>query len=343
MAITANLPTDSASRTMTAPRMAPLRFEPILKRILWGGRRLETVLGKPLGEGHDHAESWELADHRLDVSRVAEGPLSGMTLRDLMRQYGKRILGEKTGACDQFPLLVKFLDAHQDLSVQVHPDDELGRVLAGDNGKTEAWVVVHAEPGSRIYAGLRPDVNREQFARALETGDVEPLLHQFEARVGDCIFIPAGTVHAIGAGVVIAEIQQMSDATFRVFDWNRVGADGQPRTLHIEQALASIDFETGPVQPRSAEAQPVAGGEIERLVHCPYFVIDRFRLKSAAQVGQHDRFTILLGLGGSAVVRHEGEEHLLKFGQTLLLPAEAGPCEIEPVEGEATVLTCSLP
>ena len=132
-------------------------------------------------------------------------------------------------------------------------------MLAGDNGKTEAWVVVHAEPGSRIYAGLQPGVNREQFARALETGEVEPLLHQFEAQVGDCIFIPAGTVHAIGAGVVIAEIQQMSDATFRVFDWNRVGADGKPRTLHIEQALASIDFETGPVQPRSAEAQAVAG------------------------------------------------------------------------------------
>ncbi|HEU5118717.1 MAG TPA: mannose-6-phosphate isomerase, partial [Isosphaeraceae bacterium] len=171
----------------------------------------------------------------------------------------------------------------------------------------------------------------------------EPLLHQFEARAGDCIFIPAGTVHAIGAGVVIAEIQQMSDATFRVFDWNRVGADGKPRTLHIEQALASIDFETGPVQPRSARAQPVPGGEIERLVRCPYFVIDRLRLKSAGQVGQHDRFTILLGLGGAAVVRHEGEEHPLRFGQTLLLPAEAGPCAIEPVEGEATILTCSLP
>ncbi|HEU5117551.1 MAG TPA: type I phosphomannose isomerase catalytic subunit, partial [Isosphaeraceae bacterium] len=135
MATSVDLPRYSAKGTTIVPRMAPLRFEPILKRILWGGRRLETVLGKPLGDGHDHAESWEVADHRLDVSQVAEGPLSGMTLRDLIHQYGKRLLGEKAGSRDQFPLLVKFLDAHQDLSVQVHPDDELGRVLAGDNGK----------------------------------------------------------------------------------------------------------------------------------------------------------------------------------------------------------------
>ncbi len=254
-----------------------------------------------------------------------------------------RLLGTKVGNREQFPLLVKFLDAHQDLSVQVHPDDDLGRTLADDNGKTEAWVVVHAEPGSRIYAGLQPGVNRDQFAKALETGQVEPLLHHFEARPGDCIFIPAGTVHAIGAGVVIAEIQQMSDATFRVFDWNRVGADGQPRTLHIEQALASIDFHSGPVNPLKAKPVTVEGGVRERLVDCPYFVLDRLTLRSIGHVGHSDRFSILLGLGGSAVVRHEGVPHPLGFGQTLLLPAEAGSCEIEPVEGETTVLSCTLP
>jgi mannose-6-phosphate isomerase len=342
--ISANLARTTAMNPSIPPNLAPLRFEPILKRILWGGRRLETVLGKALGEGHDHAESWELADHRHDVCRVAEGPLAGASLRDLMRTYGERLLGEAVGAPEQFPLLVKFLDAHQDLSVQVHPDDALGRELAGDNGKTEAWVVVHAEPGSLIYAGLRPGVTREAFAEGLETGRVEPLLHRFEARAGDCVFIPAGTVHAIGAGVIIAEIQQMSDATFRVFDWNRVGPDGKPRALHIEQALACTDFQTGPVHPRRREAEPVEGGRRERLVDCPYFRLDRLKLSGTGRVGHDDRFSILLGLGGSAVVRHDGEEHPLRLGQTLLLPAEVGPCEVEPAEdGETTVLACTLP
>lgn len=335
---------DESVASPTTTRWTPLRFEPIVKRILWGGRRLETVLGKRLEDGHDHAESWELADHHDDVSRVCEGPLKGRGLRELVRDHGQKVLGEAHGHRSQFPLLVKFLDAHQDLSVQVHPDDERGRVLADDNGKTEAWVVVHAEPGSRIYAGLRPGVRREAFAQALNEGRVEPLLHRFEPRPGDCIFIPAGTVHAIGAGVMVAEIQQMSDATFRVFDWNRVGADGKPRALHIEQALASIDFETGPVHPRRAEVEEVPGGVRERLVICPYFEIDRYRLRASQPVGSRDRFSIVIGLEGSAEVRHEGEAHTLRFGQTLLLPAEAGVCEMEPAEGsEATVLTCSLP
>ena len=203
-------------------------------------------------------------------------------------------------------MLVKFLDAQRDLSVQVHPDDERGRRLADDNGKTEAWVVVHAEPGSLIYAGLREGVTRQRFADALERNAVEPLLHRFPARPGDCVFIPAGTVHAIGAGVLMAEVQQMSDATFRVYDWNRLGADGQPRPLHIAQALESTDFDAGPVEPIRPEVEPIPGGQRERLVACPYFALDRLRLRGSERIGSHDRFTILLGLAGASEVRHEG-------------------------------------
>ena len=155
---------------MLAEPLHPLRFEPILKELIWGGRRLETVLGKSLGAGAHYAESWELADHRDDVSRVAEGPLKGTPLRDLVRRYGTELLGPGVGPRDQFPLLVKFLDAHQVLSVQVHPDDDRGRRLAADNGKTEAWVILHAEPGSLIYAGLEPGVARDDLARALRHG-----------------------------------------------------------------------------------------------------------------------------------------------------------------------------
>ena len=234
---------------MPTVSLYPLRFEPILRRLIWGGRRLGTVLHKPIGEGNDYAESWELSDYRDAVSVVNEGELSGTTLRDLVHHRGREVLGPGLSGRSQFPLLVKFIDAREVLSVQVHPDDEKGKRLAGDNGKTETWVVVDAEPESLIYAGLRPGVTREQFQAAIEDGQVEPLLHRFPARPGDCIMIEAGTVHAIGAGVLLAEIQQMSDATFRVFDWGRVGADGRPRELHITEAMESTDFTRGPVNP----------------------------------------------------------------------------------------------
>ncbi len=335
---------------MLAESFHPLRFEPILKELIWGGRRLGTLLGKPLGEGACYAESWEIADHRHDVSRVAEGPLKGGALRDLVRDRGAELLGSALGGRGQFPLLVKFLDAHQVLSVQVHPDDERGRRLAADNGKTEAWVIVHAEPGSLIYAGLRGGVTRDDLARAMRTGAVEPLLHRFEPRPGDCILIPAGTVHAIGAGVVLAEIQQMSDATFRLHDWGRTGPDGRPRALHPAEALESTDFDAGPVNPVASRPEPIAGGTRERLVRCPYFALERLRIDTDASpearegvpVGNPEHFTILIGLEGTAEVRHGGYATLLGHGQTLLLPAALGTCTLVP-RGRAAVLTCTVP
>ena len=324
------------------PDFYPLRFRPILKRIVWGGRRLGEVLGKPIGPGSDYAESWELSDHQDDVSRVADGPLAGRSLRRLLQETGEEILGPALGPRDQFPLLVKYLDAHRNLSVQVHPDDELGRRLAGDNGKTEAWVVIHADPGSLIYAGLREGVDHAQFRDAIDAGSVEPLLHRFRPKPGDCLFIPSGTVHAIGAGVMVAEVQQMSDATFRIDDWGRLGADGQPRNLHIAEALASIDFDRGPVDPVQVSANPRSWGTIESLVSCPYFAIQRLRLRDVAPVGSAERFTILMGLEGAATVEHESGPVALKVGETLLLPAAIGECRLRP-DGEATVLACAVP
>ncbi len=328
-------------RIMVDP-LHPLRFEPIYKRLVWGGRRLATVLRKPIGEGSEFAESWEISDHRADVSRVAEGPFAGTTLRDLVVRRGEEIYGKAVGARDQFPLLIKFIDAHQDLSVQVHPDDHKGRRLADDNGKTETWVIVHAEPGSKIYAGLKAGVDRPMMAEALATGAVEPLIHSFPARAGDCILIPAGTVHAIGSGVVLAEIQQMSDATFRLHDWGRVGLDGKPRQLHLAEALESIDFEAGPVAPIATTVEPTEGGTFERLSRSDYFALERLNLTGPARVGDPERFTIVLGLGGSAEFRSEAGSTRLELGQTLLLPASIGPCEVVP-DGSATLLTCVVP
>jgi mannose-6-phosphate isomerase len=320
----------------------PLRFEPIFKRLIWGGRRLSTVLHKPIGEGSEYAESWEISDHRADVSRVADGRFAGSTLRDLVRDHGKDLFGPAVGCRDQFPLLVKFIDAQRDLSVQVHPDDARGRRLADDNGKTETWVVVHAEPGSRIYAGLKPGTDRAGMAAAIEAGTVESLLHWFPARAGDCILIPAGTVHAIGAGVVLAEVQQMSDATFRLHDWGRTGPDGQPRRLHTAEALESIDFEAGPIAPMATSAEPMPGGSRERLARSDYFALDRLTLEGPSTIGEPDRFTIVLGLGGEVDV-HSGDSSVaLELGQTLLLPASIGPCQVVP-RGRATLLTCIVP
>lgn len=328
---------------MTTIPLYPLRFHPILRRLIWGGRRLGTVLHKPIGEESDYAESWEISDYHDQVSVVAEGPLAGSTLRGLVRTRGPELLGPALAPRDQFPLLVKFIDAREPLSVQVHPTDELARRLANDNGKTEAWVIIDVEPGSVIYAGLKAGVGRDELLKAIHSGTVEPLLHRIEPRRGDCILIEAGTVHAIGAGVLLAEIQEMSDATFRVDDWGRLDADGKPRPLHIRQAMESIDFGRGPVNPIAPEVEPIEGaGTRERLSRSPYFALERLRLKQATTVGKYDRFTILTGLAGCCEVVHRAESVRLDFGQTLLLPASLGPCRVSP-RGDATVLTCVVP
>jgi len=301
------------------------------------------VLGKPIGDGDDYAESWEVADYHDAVSVVRLGPLAGSTLRDLVRTRPAEMFGRNRAGMDQFPLLVKYLDAREPLSVQVHPDDELGRELAGDRGKTEAWVVLAADPGSRVYAGLRPGVSRDDLERAIASGQVEPLLHHFEPKPGDCVMVEAGTVHAIGAGVLLAEIQQTSDATFRVFDWNRVDASGRPRELHVEKALRCIDFERGPVDPIDPAALVLEDGDVrEPLARCRYFELERWTIESPAEIGRDDRFTILMVLDGEATVKGEGGDVPARKGETVLLPASAGPAMIVPA-GRAVVLACQQP
>jgi len=328
---------------MSTVPLYPLRFTPILRRLIWGGRRLGTVLHKPIGDVSDYAESWEISDYRDAVSIVENGPLQGSTIRELIAWYGPGLLGSALAGHQQFPLLVKFIDAHQDLSVQVHPDDEKGRRLAGDSGKTETWVILQSDPGSAIYAGLKQGVDRDKFAAAIRSGGVEPLLNRIEPKAGDCILIEAGTVHAIGAGILLAEIQQTSDATFRVYDWGRTGPDGKPRPLHIDQALESIDFNRGPVQPIKPRIEPLeSSGTCEHLSRSAYFALERLNLERPTPAGRLDRFTILMGLAGSFNVRHGAEINRVDFGQTLLLPAAVGPCEIIPVD-RAQVLSCVLP
>ena len=270
--------------------MYPLRFEPLLKQYLWGGRRLGTVLNKPIGDGDDYAESWEVVDHESGQSVVCNGELAGKTLKELLVEHGPELLG-RHHPVDRFPLLFKFLDANRQLSVQVHPDDAgAARLSPPDLGKTEAWVIMSAEPGSYIYAGLKRGFDRPALEREVARQTTELCLHKVHPQAGDCIFIPAGTVHAIGPGLVVAEIQQASNTTFRLFDWNRVGKDGQSRELHIEQALDAIDYGRGPVDPRKP-VQLEAG--CEQLVACEKFVLNRWQLTDSKAIGAPDTFQIL--------------------------------------------------
>jgi mannose-6-phosphate isomerase len=317
------------------PRLQLLRFAPLFKRYLWGGRRLGTLLGKPIGEGEDFAESWEVADHRADQTVVEGGPLAGMTLGEVVAKHGKELLGQhwQSGQSRaRFPLLFKYLDCRRVLSVQVHPNDAAAaKQVPPDLGKTEAWVILAAEPGSVVYAGLKRGFDRAALEREVHRGTTELCLHKFEPRVGDCIFIPAGTVHALGAGLVVAEIQQASDTTFRLFDWNRLGPDGQPRQLHVAESVAAIDYSAGPVQPQVP--QPTDRPFVERLVVCDKFVLDRWRLEGTEPakqriIGGDERFHILSVLTGTATIFSGTGSEPLHLGQTLLIPASAGPCQV---------------
>jgi mannose-6-phosphate isomerase len=306
----------------------PLRFRPILREYLWGGRRLGTELGKPIGDGPHYAESWEVVDHGADQSTVAEGALAGKTLHEIVTQDGRAIFGSHHPR-SQFPLLLKFLDCNQTLSVQVHPNDEQAAKLnPPDLGKTEAWVVLAAEPGSKIYAGLKPGVDRPTLEREVSRGNCEMCLHEFQPRVGDCVLIEAGTVHALGAGLLIAEIQQASDTTYRLFDWNRVDRNGKPRQLHIDQALDVTDYARGPVNP----VTPLATSErdIEHLVQCEKFILDRLRLSASHALPNDNRFHILAVVEGAVSIHTNNENCNLKRGGTVLIPATTRDVKITP-------------
>jgi mannose-6-phosphate isomerase len=293
------------------------------------------MLGKPLPPRGDFGESWELSGHPHHVSRVAEGPLKGRLLSDMWRTMGPQLAGRPVGPDERFPLLLKYLDCRDLLSVQVHPNDAAARRLIGDElGKTEAWVVIHAEPNSRVFAGLKPGIGRLELEQHLDDGTIADCLHAFVPQAGDCLLLRAGTVHAVGGGVLLAEVQQTSDATFRLFDWNRVGADGKPRALHRGQALESIDWTLGPVEPLRSQMLPEGGGggrSGELLAACPYFELRRYRLErslshplSIGEAWNAERMTMWMLLEGCAELRTaDGYGRRFKQGETVLVPAAA--------------------
>ncbi len=323
------------------PDLYPLRFQPVYKDYIWGGRRFETVLDRELSSDGIYAESWEIADHPEGQSIVTAGPLVGKSLGELLKSHGEALLGEHDPR-QGFPLLLKYLDANQHLSLQVHPDDRCAAEMGlTDPGKTEAWYVVEAAPGSCLWAGFAEQVDRNLVEQALRKGDIEGLLHRVEPQPGDCIFVPAGTVHAVGAGLLVAEIQQMSNNTFRLSDWGRVDAQGKPRPLHIEQGVRAIDYSSGPVQP--IHGQPTERPGVTRLVACEKFALDRWQVAGTERIETENCFQILTVVKGQLSV--EGDLTApLRRGQTLLIPACCDAVELASVgESAAEFLVAALP
>lgn len=312
--------------------MEPLVFEPLIKQIRWGGRKLGTELEKPIGDDSDYAESWEIADQPSGQSVVAAGQYAGQTLSQLIETHPADLLGRHAGL-RQFPLLIKFLDANDWLSLQVHPNDQQAVTYNPDeNGKTEAWIILHADPGSQICSGLKQGVTKAEFEQHLNAGTVEETLHMIPAVVGDCVFVPAQTVHALGPGILLAEVQQQSNLTFRLYDWGRMGSDGKPREIHVNESLACIDFDRGPVNPLTPVPLSDGSHHFEELVRCEYFVIRRHKAVDNFELKLDDRFRILMQLDGSSEIQTNAGAVTLKKGTTAILPAATKSATVHVVQ-----------
>ena len=332
--------------------MYPLRFKPIFRQYIWGGRRLGTQLGKDIGPEDDYAESWEIVDHGEDQSIVAFGNLQGRTLSSLIDEYGSRLLGNKVkeqiddprlpeSLQNRFPLLFKFLDANRTLSVQVHPNDDLAMLKEPpDLGKTEAWYVIDADGDAKIFAGLKQGVDPDGLFAAAEAGETDSVLHSFSPQPGDCVFIPAGAVHAIGEGLLVAEIQQSSDTTFRLFDWNRVDKNGNTRELHVQEAVHSTDYNLGPVHPQVPK--PTDRDDVKQLVRCSKFVMNRWQTDQPINIFPDDRFRILAVTAGEIQIENDPSGSVLLMGQTALLPACLDKVAIQ-CNGQAEFLEIYVP
>jgi mannose-6-phosphate isomerase len=304
------------------PVLYPLTFHPIFKERVWGGREMERLYGKKLPSGTPIGESWEISDRPGDVSVIAHGPLAGKNLRWLMENHRAELLGDAKPANEnRFPLLCKILDAREKLSLQVHPPAHKAPELGGEP-KTEMWFIADAAPGAELFVGLKRGVTRAEFEKKIKTGEVAECFHHVPARAGDAMFLPSGRVHAIGAGLVIFEIQQNSDTTYRVFDWNRVGLDGKPRELHIAQSLASIDFndfEPAPVQGKFTREAPI---QKRPLVRDPLFNVEAWQMKAGAGVSLKPRtLQIVAELNGQLEIKSGPTVINLSAGQFSLIPA----------------------
>jgi mannose-6-phosphate isomerase len=299
----------------------PLKFRPILKERLWGGAKLKEVLGKPIVSDIT-GESWELSTVKGDVSVISNGSLEGKSLQDIIESDSEQLLGksvvERFGK--EFPILIKFIDAKQDLSIQLHPNDELAKNRHDSFGKTEMWYIMDADPKAELIVGFNKDVTKEEYAESIDNDTLLDLLNYEQVKEGDTFFINTGKIHAIGAGVMLAEIQQTSDVTYRVFDFNRKDKEGNLRELHTELALDAVDYEK---KDDFKVSYNQGLNKVSEMVDCPYFKTNFIQLTENLELDttNRDSFTIFMCVGGEAVIKTTEGEVSIKKGETALLPA----------------------
>ncbi|MBS7231855.1 class I mannose-6-phosphate isomerase [Flavobacterium psychroterrae] len=302
------------------PKSYPLQFEPILKDRIWGGEKLKTLLNKPISSKIT-GESWELSTVDGDVSVVANGVLKGKSLMELIDETPNEILGTKVYSRfgKQFPLLFKYLDAREDLSIQVHPNDKLAKERHNSFGKTEMWYVMQADPDSRIIVGFKENSSKEEYLKHLNDKTLVSILDDVKAKAGDVFFLETGTVHAIGAGLVVAEIQQTSDITYRLYDFDRKDAQGNTRELHVDLALDAINYNKVETQ-KKYETKPNTSNEV---VDCPYFTTNFIPLQDKVEVEKSgETFTVYMCIDGSFEIEYDGFKQSYIKGDTVLVPAE---------------------
>lgn len=324
----------SGEKMMIMNQLYPLKFKPIIKQYMWGGTRLRDSLGKKI-PGAPAAESWEISGVQGNISVVSEGFLKGNNLQELIEVYMGDLVGDKIyerfGM--EFPLLIKFIDANQNLSIQVHPDDETARIKHKAYGKTEMWYVIDAEKDASLISGLKRSSDREELKKLLSEGGITEILNSVKVKPGDTYFIPAGRIHAIGKGILITEIQQTSDITYRVYDWDRRDADGKPRPLHTELALDVMDYRA--VKQIASDYSPRLNEPV-KLVQCPYFTTRRIDFDKTLEqdYNQLDSFIIYICFEGRFKLRYseDAEPLTIMKGETVLVPAEIKAFEMIPEE-----------
>lgn len=311
--------------------MNPFKLSPAYKDYLWGGNSLKTEYGKET-DCTPLAESWELSAHPDGANVILTGELKGMTFAQFAKQFPKE-WSKEADETTEFPILVKLIDAKKSLSIQVHPNDEYAYRVEGEQGKNEMWIILQAQPGAYLYYGFEKQVDREEFAKRIEDNTLTEILHKQPVKSGEVYYIPAGTIHAIGEGIVLAEVQQSSNSTYRVYDFGRLGADGKPRPLHVQKALDVTQLK--PAIEGAPGAKPAQRMMPEVLANCEYFVVKRVHMTQTYQVKPQGEFIAFLCVEGKVTVNFAEEALIMKKGETIFVPASSPEVTLS---GEAEVL-----
>jgi mannose-6-phosphate isomerase len=316
------------------PSLYPLKFNPIYKDKIWGGHKINTYLHKDFGDLPNCGESWEISGVKSDVSVVADGELQGESLADLLDQYKDQLVGKKVYEHfgNTFPLLIKFIDANEDLSIQVHPNDELAKKRHNSFGKTEMWYVIEADPKSTLISGFNQQIDEKVYLDKFNSGHLTDILNREDVTAGDVFFLPAGRVHTIGKGLLIAEIQQTSDITYRIYDFDRLDDKGHKRELHTQEALAAIDYHF--YGDYKTKYQPQKNETVE-LVKCPYFTTNLldFTENTSKDYSSLDSFVTQVCVAGEYVLVCDGKEYPVKMGESILIPKSIDHIELKTTNG----------